>query len=362
MPSDLNAIVRSLSPEQTILLFGAGSSLPSNAPSVSHLQTVFERTFGVPASGYTLAEQTGIIEQQTRDRGLLISTLRAEFERLRPTGSLLNLPLYSWRSIFTTNYDDLIEKSYKRRDREVSVYSSNFDFGRNRSPSSVQLFKLHGKIDKDVVNGDRSRIILTDADYDETEEFRESLYDRLRADLAGGTLFIIGHSLADPDIRAIVNRAAQINARSGGSGRIILMSFSRDDGRAALLEARNMTVTFGGLDEFFAELAKRIDPSANATIAGSADSLDTVTDLRPSTTDAGHASSTRRDDVSAMYNGWPATYADIAAGHTFRRDVSDDIERLYVDGKLTAALVGASGVGKTTAARQVVQSLMSREG
>ena len=95
MPADLGTIVRSLAPERTVLLFGAGSSLPSGAPSVSHLQHAFEQRFGVPAGSYTLSEQTGIIEQKTRDRPSLIGSLRDEFKGLKPSGSILNLPLYS---------------------------------------------------------------------------------------------------------------------------------------------------------------------------------------------------------------------------------------------------------------------------
>jgi len=217
MPADLGTIVRSLAPERTVLLFGAGSSLPSGAPSVSHLQHAFERRFGVPEKNYTLSEQTGIVEHKTRDRGSLIEALRDEFKGLKPSGSILNLPLYSWKSIFTTNYDELIEQAYQRRGRPYAAYSSNFDFGKSREADSVQLFKLHGTIWKDVVDGDRSRIILTDADYDLTEEYREQLYDRLKADLAGSLLIVIGHSLADRDVRDIINRTAAINARSGGS-------------------------------------------------------------------------------------------------------------------------------------------------
>src|ERR1700761_6948562 len=117
MSTDLGTIVRSLTPERTVLLFGAGSSLPSGAPSVAQLQHAFERRFGVPASSYTLSEQTGIIEQKTRDRASLIEALRDEFKGLKPSGSILNLPLYSWKSIFTTNYDELVEQAYGRRGR-----------------------------------------------------------------------------------------------------------------------------------------------------------------------------------------------------------------------------------------------------
>jgi SIR2-like domain len=98
----------------------------------------------------------------------------------------------------------LIEQCYDRRSKQLDVCSSNFDFGRLTSPSTPKLFKLHGTIEKDVCDGHKSRIILTEADNDQTVDYREFLYDRLKGDLAGARLIIIGHSLADQDIREIV--------------------------------------------------------------------------------------------------------------------------------------------------------------
>jgi hypothetical protein len=234
MPIKIADFVAALQPDRTVLLFGAGSSIPSNAPSGQDLQRHFENVFGVSAKDYNLAEQTGIIEHQTRDRARLIRELRSKFKGIHPTGALLNLPLYDWKSIFTTNYDRLIEDTYERRMRSAAAYSSNFDFGPRADPRAVQIFKLHGTIDKDVSDGDRSRIIITQNDYDLASDFREQLFDRLKADIAGSHLIIIGHSLADPDIKAIVDRALNPNAKSGGGGRITIFSYTRDEGRATL--------------------------------------------------------------------------------------------------------------------------------
>ena len=85
-----------------------------------------------------------------------------------------------------------------------------------------------------------------------------------------------------------------------------------------------------------------------------------MTGLRPITIDVQHASDHGEADVSAMFNGWPATYADIASGLTFHRSIVSDIDD-YLNreaGGLTAVIVGASGVGKTTAARQLLQRLL----
>ncbi|MEY9234084.1 hypothetical protein ABIF68_002531 [Bradyrhizobium japonicum] len=358
MTIELKHLVSNLTIPRTVLLFGAGSSIPSNAPSVSDLQQYFEQKFSVPASGYSLAEQTAIIEHQTRDRARLIAELRSRFRGLQPTGALLNLPLYDWKSIFTTNYDTLIEESYKRRSKPYAMYSSNFDFGPKNDPDAVQIFKLHGTIDKDVSDGDHSRIILTENDYDLTSEFRDQLFDRLKADIAGCHLIILGHSLADPDIKSIVDRAVLLNSKSGGGGQITLFSYTRDEGRAALFESRGLTVCFGGLDNFFAELTTRL-VHIPASAPSSGDPLDLHPGLRPMTTDAAHQLETGGANVSAMFNGWPASFSDIAAGLTFARRVSEQVaDQFRIGGRSIAILLGPAGVGKTTAARQALSLLM----
>jgi hypothetical protein len=156
VPVTVEEVIKNLDPTKTILLFGAGSSIPSNAPSVQDLQKHFEATFNVSADQYGLAEQTSIIEVRTKDRRGMIRELRRMFRGLEPTGAILNLPLLAWKSIFTTNYDTLIEDSYKRRSAPYAMYSCNFDFGIDRDPGAIQIFKIHGTIEKDVSDGSPS--------------------------------------------------------------------------------------------------------------------------------------------------------------------------------------------------------------
>ncbi len=234
MPVELPTLTRTIEPERTVLLFGAGSSIPSGAPSVKQVQQHLAKVFNVAADDYTLAEQAGIIENRAHDRARLILEVRTQFRSIKPTGSLLNLPLCNWKSIYTTNYDELIEDCYKRREREVAVYTCNFDFHIRNNPDSLQLFKLHGTLQKDETFGDKSRLILTQADYDVTEKYREDLYSRLKGDLVGAHLVIIGHSLADPDIRNVVDRVLRLRATSGSATKVSLLMYTPDKGRAEL--------------------------------------------------------------------------------------------------------------------------------
>jgi len=243
---------------------------------------------------------------------------------------------------------------------ELSVYSSDFDFTLHETPAAVKLFKLHGSIHKDISDGHMSRLIITDTDYDHTEDYRRQLFDRFKSDLAGSHLIIVGHSLADPDIKEIVSRAISINAETMGGRRITLLLYTRDEDRALLYKNRGLEICFGGIDDYFRELAA----SKSAAISlSSLDKTERLIDhnLVAVTIDVGHAITSERGDATAMFNGWPAQYADVAGGVTFQRTLTTEVEEyLNTDGAVAAVILGASGVGKTTAARQVMVNLFRR--
>jgi SIR2-like domain len=359
MVENVQSVINRIQPERTVLLFGAGSSIPSRAPTSQALIDFFANRFALPRTGFSLSEIASLAETRV-GRRTLVDALREQFKSLKPTGGLLNLPLYNWKSLFTTNYDDLIEQCYGRRGMPINVYSSDFDFRGHENALAQNLFKLHGTIEKDVVDDSRSRLILTDSDYDQTSAYREQLYNRLKAELAGKMLIIIGHSLADHDIREIANKAVNLNAQMDNGGQILLFIYTPDEERASLFESRGLTVCFGGIDEFFAGLtAKKFGDIVIPPFSD--DPIDMHPALRPATVDIGHASDPRRSDVGSMFNGRPATHADILAGLTFERTVCAEIvKQLTTEAALAATLLGASGVGKTTAARQILQILREK--
>ena len=357
MPTVLAEFVQGIQSDSTILLFGAGSSLPSNAPSVEMIIEHLSKRFGQNREGFNLSEITDLIEQKTKDRRRMIIEVQRLFSRVKPTGGLQHLPLYAWKSIYTTNYDTLIEQVYRKRHAALTVYSSNFDFNVGPRPTNTRLFKLHGTIDQDVSLGNTARLILTGNDYNYTHEYRQFLFNTLKADLAESKLIIIGHSLSDPDIKEVISQAISLNTQAMSAGRIALLMYQRDTDRAVLYEGKGLEVVFGGIDEFFAELGKK-SPGPLFDYKVPDDHLERHPALVPTTIDVAHQVDTGRDDVSKMFNGWPATYSDIEAKLTFGRTVSDGIADYFksTDG-ICYILLGASGVGKTTAARQAVLKL-----
>lgn len=358
MPISVSQLADDIRPRSTVLFFGSGASIPSGAPSSQKVVEALGEEFRLDLSRFTLSEASGLVEHKSKDRRRMINVVRSSLSSVRPTGGILNIPLYDWKSIYTTNYDNLIESAYGKAGKDISVYSSNFDFTADTPPNATKLFKVHGTIEQDISSGHNARLIITENDYESAEDYREFLFDRLKSDLAGSRLIIVGHSLADPDIKALVTRAIAINAKALAAGRITLMMYESDADRAAIFEAKGLQVAFGGVDEFFAALSKA-QPEYVLVHQDSADPLAGCPALQPVTLDVTHAVESGHPDVSAMFNGWPASHADIAAGLTFSRSTAEAVTSYLQSGDEAkiAVVLGASGVGKTTAVRQSLQQL-----
>ena len=359
MSISLSELVRRITPTKTVLFFGAGSSIPSGAPSVDKIVSVLSKLYGIDPAGFSLSEITSIAEHKS-SRAELIKNLRVLFNNLIATGAILNLPLYRWKNIYTTNYDNLIEQAYEKKSSQLSVFSSNFDFRLQKLPEVVKLYKLHGTIEQDVSDGSQSRIIITEGDYDDATDYREALFDALKYDVSGASLVIIGYSLSDQHVKEVVNRSIELNNKSSSPGSIYLILYQKDENRAHLYERRGITVAFGGLDEFFLELQKS---GAESTLVYSStgDPLDVAPILRPVTIDVLHDIHAMEKNAGAIFQGWPATYSDIKANLTFERSIWREIDReLSVSECLCAVVMGASGTGKSTLARQILMAYVDK--
>jgi GTPase SAR1 family protein len=358
---ELEALVRELRPDHTILLFGAGSSMPSNAPTPQAIIDHLSARFSIPSNGFNLAEFTELVEQRSKDRRRMVTEVRSLFKNLKPTAGLLNLPIYDWKSIYTTNYDDLIEQSYKKKAKPLGLFTSNFDFGNVNRNADTRLYKIHGTIDKDVAFGDQSRMILSESDYNIAQDYREHMFTALQMEMAESDLVIIGSSLSDHDIKPLINRALQLNTKTMIGGRIHLLMFQRDEARADLYRGQGIDVVFGSIDDFFVQMAKK-SPGPLFDYQPSDSIIENHPRLVATVTDVRHQIETGLPAVSRMFAGWPANYADVNKGLTFERSVAISMTAQAQGGdSICLTLVGASGVGKTTAARQVLTAL-SKQG
>lgn len=352
----LSELTRLISPQRTVLFLGAGASVPSGAPTGSDLAAMLWKALAKSdIVSEDLTETCSILENRY-GRNLLVEEVRTILKKLQPSGGLLAIPEFEWNSIYTTNFDTLVESAYRRCGKLITPVRSNFDYGRAESSEGIPLFKIHGCVTQDLVDGHKGRMVLSERDYEEYKEYRDTLFRRLDLDLSTKDVLVIGHSLRDPHLRQAMNQAAELHQKKGAPGRLFALIYQNDPDRAQLLERRGYTLCFGGVDEFLFHLAAAQPPAPTSQpeLPGIF-SLPAL--LRAATLEISHAN-TLTPNAVRLFNGSPATYADIANGMTIKRSVEERILSQLTSGeRYFQILLGVAGVGKTTLARRLLASL-----
>lgn len=357
---ELASFARQIAPQKTVLFLGAGASVPSGAPTAEQLCRYLEDSLAKGRRISTdFAELCSLLEQRY-SREALVSAVRNRLKNLIPTGGLLALPDFGWHSIYTTNFDTLVELAYLKAEKPIVAIRSNLEYGHLETDDGTPFFKLHGCITEDVIDGAKARMTLTETDFDLSSKYRELLFRRLEFEMTSKDVVVVGYSLRDPDLSSSLKEAARLHQQAGTPGRLLALIYERDEDRAALMEMRGITVAFGGIDELFHELTAAAPRALSITPPSSLTTM-LPTNLRSATIDILHAKE-QASNPRRLFEGSPASYADIKAGITFKRSAEQLLTDLLLGSDLLSiTLVGAAGVGKTTLARRIVYNLASTD-
>jgi SIR2-like protein len=355
---DLEVLASGLTPENTVLLLGAGASIPCGAPSGKDLAIELSEELRERVVSDDLQEAATIL-QQTVGRQQVVNAIRSRLMPLKPRGGMTTLPEFDWCAIYTTNYDALVEKAYRAIDKPIAVVRSNFDWSVGEQEDSMPLFKIHGCVTQDQCDGHRAGMLLTEQDYADHANYREALFARLGADLLTRDVLVIGQSLSDPHLQSTMRAAAQAKASHGAPGRLYALIYEQDADRAVIWLSRGFAVAFGDLDTFMHALSCERPAAADyGSLSGERLLLKPV--LRVAAIDVDQEVALPADAVR-MFNGRAATYADIGAGYTFSRTVGMQlVTRLQDTDCRYLTITGVAGVGKTTLARQLLADMRAK--
>ncbi len=106
-------------------------------------------------------------------------------------------------SIFiTSNYDQFIERCLEREGRPSHILIENVDLTRLKR-WQIPVVKYHGCVTRPA------SLVAASPDYDLLEQRRSLLVDYVAATLAGKTILVVGHGLADNDFARILNGLVQ---------------------------------------------------------------------------------------------------------------------------------------------------------
>jgi len=120
--------------------------------------------------------------------------------------ALLELPC---SYLYTTNFDDLLEKSFEAINKPYQKIVTLKDIA-EINYEKVQILKFHGDL------SNPQSIIITESDYHRRFEFRDPMDIRLKADALGKSLLFLGYSFSDPNIRFLWHTLNQIGVGKEG--------------------------------------------------------------------------------------------------------------------------------------------------
>lgn len=115
---------------------------------------------------------------------------------------------YKWKSIYTTNYDQVIENTYhdirKESDYRVEKVLSDDDPINSFiiEPNVIPLLKLHGCISR--INDKSLPLVISRASYRHVLENRSALFQMLMEDLSSNVVIFYGYGLDDLNIIGLI--------------------------------------------------------------------------------------------------------------------------------------------------------------
>jgi hypothetical protein len=123
--------------------------------------------------------------------------------------------------VLTTNYDTLLERSFRRRDGDVSVctFSDAGEVQRRLSRREFFILKAHGDATK-LSN----EIVLTDVDYRKLLFGQRAYQSLLSAMFTMFTFVFVGASMADPEISLLLSYIADSFSPNAGPTHYALMA------------------------------------------------------------------------------------------------------------------------------------------
>jgi hypothetical protein len=224
----LKEYTRALQEADAALFVGAGISQAAGYVDWKHLLKGIAEDLDLDVDRETDLVALAQFHQnhrQGRDRinQLLVDEFLENVQLTETHRQIASLPVHT---IWTTNYDDLLEIAFTNAKKRVDVKRRHDDFGVTRRRADVTIYKMHG--DKT----DPSNAILTKEDYETYDSKRELFTIALKGDLALKTFLFLGVSFADPNIVYILSRVRQL-LRSNGRKHFCLLKEPALDGSSS---------------------------------------------------------------------------------------------------------------------------------
>ena len=198
-----------------VLFLGAGATIAAGGPSGYDLASRLKSAF--PKTDQTISEFLevcqDVLDTAPYDRSQLEEAVWAELKDLQPSEAHKSMTEHPWSAIFTTNFDDLVELSYRnsRTSRRCHVITSDHFQVNVGDKSRVYLFKLMGSMN--VSDGEAGQMVLSRGDYNKALIRRRKYVEHLADFIKNGTIVFIGYSFKDRIVLDVMEELIDINGQ-----------------------------------------------------------------------------------------------------------------------------------------------------
>jgi CheY-like chemotaxis protein len=219
--ANLKELSVAIANQEAVFFIGAGLSAISGAPTWEDLIYPLKKALSPPTKESNPLLIAQFFRNQHGDHKLF-SHLRSVLSsaKLYPSNAhdiLCSLPI---NVFFTTNYDCLLESTFRMLGRSTHVITNDKELALWDENREVQLVKIHGDLDH------TSSIVLTEEDYDRFLQQNAGIQRKLIEIFTYRTVIFVGYSLRDPNISLIYNK---VHCELGGLKRKAYMfSFEED--------------------------------------------------------------------------------------------------------------------------------------
>lgn len=256
----MERIIEKTKEGKVALFIGAGVSQVAGAPGTTELVEMIKSKFDkaqFESNDFINVCQTVIDSDYYDGRRELEDLIRRNLLDIRPAKSHDELTKHNWAAIFTTNFDDLIEESYrasthKPRIDYYPVLTDNFTI---TDRSTLHIFKLMGTVH--ARPNDPGRMVLSRIDFINSLNMRAKCVEILSDLIRDGTIVFIGYSGKDQLAFEVIDAVAQEYGHDNLMRSYMLLNdLSWIEGQSLRFSRRNIIPIKCSFQEFMEILSK----------------------------------------------------------------------------------------------------------
>lgn len=195
--------VKDLNNDSAAIFAGAGLSIPAGFVNWKGLLHDLAKELGlnIDLENDLISIAQYHVNENGGNRSGIIRKILEEFTQdAKETNNhriIARLPI---TSIWTTNYDRLIEQALSKEKKNIDVKFKEKDLLYTKPKREVVIYKMHGDI------SEPGSAIITKEDYEQYFHTHETFINALRGELITKTFLFVGFSFTDPNLDYILSR------------------------------------------------------------------------------------------------------------------------------------------------------------